>query len=75
MMKVNIKLLDERATPMELKTYRWNGCDSPVKKDDHCLDEMRYYIMNIQEKPISTFREKTTIQQHKEKLYRELMKR
>ncbi len=31
----------------EFKTYRWNGSDSPIKKDDHCLDELRYYIMSL----------------------------
>lgn len=59
----------------EIKSYRWNGCDSPVKRDDHCLDELRYYIMNIQEKNIGNLKPKTNIQQHKEKLYHELMKR
>lgn len=31
----------------EMKTYRWGNADAPIKKDDHCLDELRYYIMNI----------------------------
>lgn len=30
----------------ELKTYRWGGADAPIKKDDHALDELRYYIMS-----------------------------
>lgn len=34
----------------EMKTYRWNGYDSPVKHDDHCMDELRYYIMYTQPK-------------------------
>ena len=29
----------------ELKTYRWGKGDLPIKKDDHCLDELRYFIM------------------------------
>ena len=29
----------------EFKSYFWAGGDSPVKKDDHCMDELRYYIM------------------------------
>ena len=29
----------------ELKGYRWGNEDLPVKKDDHSLDELRYYIM------------------------------
>ena len=30
----------------EIKSYFW-GANSPIKKDDHCLDELRYYIMSI----------------------------
>ena len=59
----------------EIKTYRWSSHDSPVKKDDHSLDELRYYIMNLQEKPISQKQKKSQIQQHKEQLYRQLLKR
>ena len=33
----------------ELKTYRWGDGDAPVKKDDHCLDELRYYLMTLPE--------------------------
>ncbi len=29
----------------EIKGYRWGKGDVPVKKDDHALDELRYYIM------------------------------
>ena len=29
----------------ELKCYRWGKGDNPVKKDDHCLDDLRYFIM------------------------------
>ena len=29
----------------ELKGYRWGNNDLPVKRDDHSLDELRYYIM------------------------------
>ena len=55
----------------EFKTYRWSGSNSPIKKDDHCLDELRYYIMNINsiknEKQI-----KTAIQKDKERLIKNL---
>lgn len=54
----------------ELKTYRWNGHDAPIKKDDHCLDELRYYIMQIGANKINN--KKTEIQKHKEMLYRQL---
>lgn len=28
----------------EFLTYSWADGDSPVKKDDHCMDELRYYV-------------------------------
>ena len=34
----------------ELKTYWWGNGDAPVKKDDHALDELRYYVMS---KPVA----------------------
>lgn len=30
----------------EMKNYRWAFDDVPIKKDDHALDELRYYIMS-----------------------------
>ena len=30
----------------EFKGYAWADGDCPVKKDDHCMDELRYYIMS-----------------------------
>ena len=30
----------------ELTGYFWADGDSPVKRDDHCMDELRYYVMN-----------------------------
>ncbi len=29
----------------EFKGYFWAGGDTPVKRDDHCMDELRYFIM------------------------------
>jgi len=29
----------------ELKSYWWGEGDKPQKYDDHCLDELRYYVM------------------------------
>ena len=29
----------------ELKSYRWGKGDLPIKRDDHCVDELRYFIM------------------------------
>lgn len=53
----------------EFKTYRWNGSDSPIKKDDHALDELRYYITSL-DSMNKTY--KTAIQKDKEKLIRNL---
>jgi phage terminase large subunit len=56
----------------ELKTYRWGEGEKPEKKDDHALDELRYYIMtkpeNLPPKPV-----KTEIQKDKERLIRKLI--
>ena len=30
----------------EIKGYFWGNADVPIKKDDHSMDELRYYIMN-----------------------------
>ena len=30
----------------EFKSYFWGQGDSPIKKDDHSMDELRYYIMS-----------------------------
>lgn len=55
----------------EIKNYRWGEGDSPVKRDDHALDELRYYVMSsphaVKKPPL-----KTEIQKDKEKLIRRL---
>ncbi len=28
----------------EFKSYSWADGDTPVKRDDHCMDELRYYL-------------------------------
>ncbi len=54
----------------ELKNYWWGDDDVPIKKDDHCLDELRYYLMT---KPINKERiYKTEIQKDKEKMSKKL---
>ena len=58
----------------EFKTYRWNGHDAPIKKDDHCLDELRYYIMHMKSNQ-NTAAQKTEIQKHKERLFKQLMRK
>ncbi len=58
----------------EFKTYRWNGHDAPVKKNDHCLDELRYYVMSLNNNKQSQTT-KTEIQKHKERLFKQLMRK
>lgn len=54
----------------ELKSYWWGDGDNPIKKDDHALDELRYYLMT---KPINKqIVKKTEIQKDKEKLIKKL---
>ena len=54
----------------ELKGYWWGDGDVPVKRDDHALDELRYYIMS---RPVNKPRAvpKSRNAQYKEKLLRE----
>lgn len=54
----------------EIKSYWWGDGDSPIKKDDHSLDELRYYLMT---RPLNKEKiEKTVIQKDKEKMARRL---
>lgn len=55
----------------EIKGYRWGNGDVPVKKDDHALDELRYYIMSRPEEA-SVKQVKNAIQKDKERLYRKI---
>lgn len=56
----------------EFKGYFWGAGDVPVKKDDHCLDELRYYLMSKPRKPEPI---KNKVQLHKEFLARKIAKR
>lgn len=53
----------------ELKGYFWGKNDTPIKKDDHSLDELRYYIMSRPE-PTKINLPKSQIEKDKEKLIR-----
>ena len=58
----------------EIKGYRWGDKDAPIKKDDHALDELRYFIMtrpdaNIEKESL------TPVQKDKNKLIHELNRR
>ena len=55
----------------EIKSYRWSSHDSPIKKDDHALDELRYYIMYINTEKVKP-NNKSIIQRDKEKLINKL---
>lgn len=45
--KPNIYIFDNCKNMIaEFSGYFWADGDSPVKKDDHCMDELRYYLMN-----------------------------
>ena len=51
----------------EIKGYFWGNADTPIKKDDHALDELRYYIMTKPE-PTKQFDIKSEITLHKDRL-------
>ena len=55
----------------EIKSYFWGNSDNPIKKDDHCLDELRYYIMSRPEN-IRPKEHKSIIQKDKERLYKKI---
>jgi len=55
----------------ELKTYHWGNSDVPVKKDDHSLDELRYYIMTRPENKMPK-QEMSLVEKEKEKMLRRL---
>jgi len=55
----------------EIKNYWWGANDIPIKKDDHALDELRYFIMNRPETPVYEL-EKTEVQKHKDKLIQKI---
>lgn len=56
----------------ELKSYRWGDDEMPKKVDDHCLDELRYYVMTKPEN-IPPKKLKTPVQKDKERLIRKIM--
>jgi len=56
----------------EIKSYFWGNGDAPIKKDDHSLDELRYYIMTRPENNIKEY-EKSIIAKDREKIYKKLV--
>ena len=55
----------------EIKGYFWGKGDIPKKKDDHALDEMRYYLMTRPHKPRESS-PLSEIQKDKQRLIRRL---
>lgn len=55
----------------EIKGYFWGNNDAPIKKDDHALDELRYYIMSRPENKNNSKSQKTLVQKDKEKLIKQ----
>lgn len=55
----------------EIKGYSWGSGDTPTKKDDHALDELRYYIMSRPENKAPK-EIKSEIAKDKEKLFKKI---
>ncbi len=55
----------------EFKGYFWGGDESPVKRDDHAMDELRYYLMS-RPRPAKTEKHKSEIALDKERRIRRL---
>lgn len=58
----------------EFKGYFWDNGDKPVKKDDHAMDELRYYVCSLTEKPQSA-PEPSIIAQDKARLSRQIRRK
>lgn len=55
----------------EIKAYHWGKGDSPVKQDDHSMDELRYYVMSRPENKLPK-QEISLVQREKERLIKNL---
>lgn len=54
----------------EIKNYWWGDDDAPIKKDDHAMDELRYFLITRPQNVPKV--QKTEIQKDKEKMIRKL---
>lgn len=54
----------------EIKSYSWANGDTPVKRDDHAMDELRYYVCSITDSKVKQV-EKSVITKDKERLIRQ----
>ncbi len=55
----------------ELKGYRWGDNDLPIKRDDHSLDELRYYLMSHPKAPEIRVKD-TVYAKHKRNLVKQI---
>ena len=58
----------------EIKGYSWGDCDLPVKKDDHAMDELRYYVMNVRARTLPK-KEETAMEKNFRKLVAQAKRR
>ncbi|MGN0771852.1 MAG: terminase large subunit domain-containing protein [Christensenellales bacterium] len=56
----------------EIKGYWWSEGDNPIKKDDHALDALRYYVMTKPQPKTTPPVKPTQIQRDKSRLINEL---
>lgn len=54
----------------ELKSYWWGDGDLPIKKDDHALDELRYYLMSKQSQGFLNRKKANLLESDKDRLIR-----
>lgn len=59
----------------EIKGYWWSEGDNPIKKDDHALDALRYYVMTRPQPPTTPSVKYTAIQKDKRRLINGLKQR
>ena len=57
----------------EFKGYFWGSGESPIKRDDHAMDELRYYLMSRPRPPKET--EKSDVKRDKERRIRRQKRR
>lgn len=58
----------------EFKSYFWGSGDNPIKRDDHAMDELRYFLMDRPKLPRADVG-KSEIAKDKERRIRELRRR
>lgn len=59
----------------ELKGYRWGDGDRPVKRDDHAVDELRYFVTSRPEPSVKESISPSVIEKDKNDLVRKLKNR